>query len=173
MPHLAVVATSVIPEFGPAVEQAIEQQLERVPATERAKALEARMPMDQYRGLARRFWTAETQTEYLLNQARQDTLSTATLGHVEAVQAAWEQWNTARLYSYEFGPVMNKHLDLMTRVARQQQDALSDLLRNSHTSADNDRAHQHAADMGVLLTSLLSKSPVTGQPYSNSLRPAK
>ncbi|MBO2010778.1 hypothetical protein [Hymenobacter negativus] len=164
-PELTEVATSVVPTFDvPAI---IEQQLKHVPATERAAAAQAGQPLRQYRELAKRFWTAETQTEYLLQQAQQGKLDTALPGHVEAAEVAWQQLNKATVYSYKFGPAMTSHLDIMSRVGRQQQEALSDLLlvANNPQSYENSKTRQRAADVNDLLSGLLPKSPVTGEPY--------
>lgn len=64
-PRLVEVPTSAIPNFDGAVARAVAQQLSQVPALEKADAQHLR----QFRGLARRFWAAETQAEYLTNQA--------------------------------------------------------------------------------------------------------
>lgn len=171
-PRLIAVATSVIPDFGPAVKSSVQRQVQRIPAAERAAAAQAAMPLHQYRELARRFWTAETQTEYVLNQARQGQLDAALPGHIQTVGTTWEHWNKALRYSYKFGPAMSTHLDLMTRVARQQQEALSDLLlvANNPQRYENDQTRRRTADVSDLLAGLLPKSPVTGQPYPTIVR---
>jgi hypothetical protein len=68
-PALTEVPTSAIPNYD--VEGLVEHQLQRVPTAERAAAKAAGMPLRQYRELTKRFWAAETQTEYLLNQAQE------------------------------------------------------------------------------------------------------
>ena len=171
-PQLTEVATAVIPNYDGAVARSVDQQLRRVPAPELAAATRAAQPLRQYRELAKRFWTAETQTEYVLDQARRGRLSAALPGHVESADASWQQWNRALLYRYTFGPVMANHLDLMRRVARQQQEALRDLLlvANNPQQYENDKTRQRAADVSDLLGGLLPKSPVTGQPYEALVR---
>ncbi|MGY3088646.1 uncharacterized protein HemX [Hymenobacter sp. UYAg731] len=171
-PRLIAVATSTIPDFGPAVTASVQRQVQRIPAAERAAAAQEAMPLRQYRELAKRFWTAETQTEYVMNQARQGQLDAALPGHIQAVEATWEQWNKALRYSYKFGPAMTTHLDLMTRVAQQQQEGLNDLLivANNPQSYENDQTRKRTADVSDLLSGLLSKSPVTGQPYNTIVR---
>ena len=169
-PRLTEVATAVIPTYDvPAI---IAQQLARVPAAERAAATRAGQPMHQYKELAKRFWTAETQTEYVLDQARQNKLTIARPGHVETAAAAWGQWNKALNYSYKFSPVMANHLDLMTRVANEQQAALSDLLivANNPQAYETDKTRKRATDVDDMLSGLLSKSPVTGRPYTVVVR---
>ncbi len=174
-PQLTEVATSVIPDFGPAVVSCVQRQVQRVPAAERKAAAGETLPMHQYRELTKRFWTAEAQTEYVLNQARQGQLDAALPGHVQAAGASWEQWDKALRYSYKFGPVMANHLDIMTRVARQQQEGLGDLLivANNPQAYENDKTRQRTADVSDLLSGLLPKSPVTGQPYSTIIRRVK
>ena len=171
-PRLTEVATAVIPNYDGAVVRSVEQQFQRVPAREQAAAKKADMPLHQYRELAKRFWTAETQTEYVLDQARQNKLTTALPGHVETAATAWEQWNKALNYSYKFSPVMANHLDLMTRVANEQQAALNDLLivANNPQAYETDKTRKRATDVDDMLSGLLSKSPVTGRPYTVVVR---
>ena len=174
-PRLTEVATSTIPDFGPAVTASVQQQVQRIPAAERAAAAQEAMPLRQYRELAKRFWTAETQTEYVMNQARQGQLDAALPGHIQAVGATWEQWNKAVRYSYKFGPAMTAHLDIMTRVAQQQQEGLGDLLivANNPQRYENDQTRKRTADVSDLLSGLLPKSPVTGQLYNTIVRRAR
>ena len=171
-PRLTEVATFTIPNYDGAVVRSVEQQFQRVPAREQAAAKKADMPLHQYRELAKRFWTAETQTEYVLDQARQNKLTTALPGHVETAATTWGQWNKALNYSYKFSPVMANHLDLMTRVANEQQAALNDLLivANNPQAYETDKTRKRAADVGDMLSGLLPKSPVTGRPYTAVVR---
>ena len=172
VPQLTEVATSTIPNYDGVVAQSVTQQLQRVPRAEQVAAQKANMPLHQYRELAKRFWTAETQSEYVLEQAHQNKLTEALPGHVESAEAAWAQWNKATAYSYKFGPVMANHLDLMTRVANQQQEGLADLLlvaRNPQ-AYENEKTRKRAADISDLLSGLLPKSPVTGRPYNTLVR---
>ena len=172
VPQLTEVATSTLPNYDGAVRTCVQRQVQRVPAAERAAAARASMPLRQYRELTKRFWTAETQTEYVLEQARQHKLTVALPGHVESTQAAWEQWNKATAYSYKFGPAMANHLDLMARVAQQQQEALADLIlvAKNPQAYENDKTRKRAADVSDLLSGLLVKSPVTGRPYNTMVR---
>lgn len=171
-PRLITVATSVMPTYDGAVAKAVAQQLQRVPAAERTAATQAGQLMRQYRELTKRFWAAETQTEYVLKEARGGKFTAALPGHAEAAAATWQQWNKATVYGYKFGPAMATHYDLMTRVARQQQEALADLIlvANNPQAYENDKTRQRAADVSDLLSGLLSKSPVTGQPYKTVVR---
>lgn len=169
-PRLIEVPTSVIPSYD--VEGLVNQQLGHVPAAERASAARAEQPLRQYRELTRRFWTAQTQTEFVLKQARAGQFTEALPGHIESVGTAWQQWNKATVYSYKFGPAMADHLDIMTRVARQQQEALSDLLivANNPQQYENAETRRRDDDVSELLSGLLPKSPVTGQPYNAKVR---
>jgi hypothetical protein len=171
-PRLYAVATSVIPNYEGVVAQCVDQQLKRVPAGERAAAKQAKQPLRQYRELAKRFWTAQTQTEYVIEQARKENITPALAGHVESVMLTWQQWNKATVYSYKFGPAMADHLDLMSRVARQQQEGLADLLlvANNPQPFENEKTKKRAEDVSDLLSGLLPKSPVTGQPYNTIVR---
>ena len=171
-PRLTEVEISVIPDYGLAVKASVQRQVQRVPAAERAVAAKGTMPMHQYRELAKRFWTAEFQTEYVLERARRGRLNAALPGHVEATLATWQQWNKATVYSYKFGPRMTQHFDAMSRVARQQQEGLADLLLVARNPQPYETAktRQRDTDVNDLLSSLLATSPVTGRPYAAVVR---
>ena len=167
-PRLESVETSVIPHYDGPVAMAVTQQLRRVPAAEQAPEMDRR----QYRELAKRFWTAEFQTEYVLERARLGKMDSFLPGHVETALATWQQWNKATLYGYKFGPKMTQHLDAMARVARQQQEGLEDLLlvaRNPQPY-ETPRTRERETDVNDLLSSLLAKSPVTGRTYTVLVR---
>jgi len=174
VPTLEEVPTTALPAFDGAVARCVQRQVQRIPAGERAAAARAAMPMHQYRELTKRFWAAETLTEYVTEQARQGQGkgNDAFAGHVEIVMASWEQWNKANVYSYKFGPAMATHLDLMSRVARQQQEGLADLLlvaRNPQPY-ETPATRRRAADVSDLLSGLQTVSPVTGRPYNAVVR---
>ena len=167
-PRLETVETSAMPDYGGAVAAAVTEQLARVPAAEKAPEMDRR----QYRELAKRFWTAELQTEYVSERARQGKMDAFLPGHVETALATWQQWNKATLYGYKFGPKMTQHFDAMARVARQQQEGLEDLLlvaRNPQPY-ETPRTRVRDADVNDLLSSLLRKSPVTGRTYEVLVR---
>lgn len=171
-PRLEEVETSVIPDYSVAVKASVQRQVQRVPAGERATAARASMPMRQYRELAKRFWTAECQTEYVLVQARRGPMDAALPGHIESAMATWQQWNKATAYRYQFGPKMTQHFEAMARVARQQQEGLGDLLvvaRNPQPY-ETAKTRQREADVNDLLSSLLPRSPATGRPYTVLVR---
>ena len=67
---------------------------------------------------------------------------------------------------------MTTHLDIMTRVAQQQQEGLNDLLivANNPQSYENDQTRKRTTDVSDLLSGLLPKSPVTGRPYNTIVR---
>ena len=174
-PKLVDVGTSVIPDFGAAVVRSVQQQVQRIPVAERTAAAKEGMPLHQYRELAKRFWTAETQTEYVLEQARLGKLDAALPGHVQAVEASWELWNKAMRYGFKFSPAMASHLDIMSRAARQQQEGLSDLLlvANNPQTYENDKTRRRTEDVSDLLSGLLPKSPVTNRSYNTIVRQVK
>ena len=172
VPKLETVPTSAMPSYEADVARSVDEQLARVPAAERAAATKADQPMHQYRELAKRFWTAEALTEYLTEQARTGKTGDIFARQVELVQAAWENWDKALVYSYKFGPVMTTHLDLMTRVARQQQERLTDgqLVARSKEPLEQAQAQRRAADVSDMLAGLLPVSPVTKERYNTVVR---
>ena len=153
----------------------VVEQLARVPAAERTAATAAAKPLRQYRELTKRFWAAQTLTEYLTKQARDGQRLEVLPRQVDVVLAAWQQWNSAMVYSYKLGPVMDTHVDLMSRVARQQQDALSDLQNAVETKQplQDNKTALHDANMDDLLSGLRPASPVTQQPYAAHTRHIK
>lgn len=171
-PVLTEVATSALPTYDGVVVRCVDDQMKGIPADERAAATAAGKPLHQYRELVKRFWTAQTLTEYLTDQARQGKRHEVLPQQVDVVLAAWQQWNKAMVYSYKLGPAMTTHVDLMSRVARQQQDALGDLQNAVQTNQplQNNKTALHDADMNDLLSGLLPASPITHQPYTAHVR---
>ncbi|WP_460555998.1 hypothetical protein [Hymenobacter daeguensis] len=164
-PQLTEVATSAIPNYD--VDGLVEQQLRRVPAAERAAAKAAGQPLRQYRELARRFWAAETQTEYLLNQAREGKAGPVFADQTLVARTTWSAWNKAAVYKYKFGPAMQRQLELMLDVASSQQHLLEmypDLLPNRRFASDKE-ATARGEDVQYWMHDLLPVSPVTGRPY--------
>ena len=164
-PRLTEVATAVIPTYDvPAI---VAQQLARVPAAERAAATRAGQPLRQYQELAKRFWAAETQTEYLTNQAHAGKTSEVFLAQTLLARQTWQAWNKAVAYGYKFGPVMDEHFQRMQEVASSQQhilESLPDLLPNRQFLTDKEMVSREA-EVQDWLSNLLPASPVTGQPY--------
>ena len=160
--------TDALPSYAPEVAQCVDDQAQRLPADEKTAAPELR----QYRELTRRFWTAETLSEYVEQQALAGKNSAAFIGQTELVQSSWEQWNEALVYSYKFGPKMAADLDLMTRVARQRQERLSDLppLLAARQEVDTEANRRRTADIQDLLSGLRATSPVTGKAYAAQVR---
>jgi hypothetical protein len=164
-PRLIEVPTYVIPNYD--VAALAEQQLRQVPAAERAAAKAAGQPLRQYRELAKRFWAAETQTEYLLNQAHEGKAGPMFADQTLVARTTWSAWNKAAVYQYKFGPVMQRHLELMSDVASSQQHLLEmypDMLANRRFASDKE-ATSRTIDVQYWMHDLLPVSPVTKQPY--------
>jgi hypothetical protein len=164
-PQLTEVATSAIPNYD--VDGLVDQQLQRVPASERAAAKAAGQPLRQYRELTKRFWAAETQTEYLLNQAQEGKAGEMFADQTLVARTTWSAWNKAAVYQYKFGPAMQRHLELMSDVASSQQHLLEmypNMLANRRFASDKE-ATSRATDVQYWMHDLLPVSPVTKQPY--------
>ena len=168
-PHLVEVATEALPNTAATIARCVDEQTARTPAAEQADVKSLR----QYRELTRRFWAAETITEYLFEKARTGKTSPAFADQIILAHDAWGQWAKARVYSYQFGPVMTDHLDRMTRVARQQTQMLMDLPAQvaAHQAPDAEANDQRRiADVNDLLHGLRPASPVTQRPYPTITR---
>lgn len=153
--------TSVIPSYD--VAGIVAQQLNRVPAAERADATALR----QFRELAKRFWAAETQTEYLIAQAHAGQAGPMFSAQAMVVRQTWNTWNQAAVYGYKFGPVMTAQLTRMNQAASNQEhilDQLPDLLPG-RVFLKNKEMVSREADVQDLLQGILPVSPVTGKAY--------
>jgi len=166
LPRLTEVPTSAIPNYDGAVARAVAQQLSRVPAAEKADAQHLR----QFRELAKRFWAAETQTEYLTNQATAGKAGPQFTNQALVVRETWQAWNHAAVYTYRFGPVMQAQRKRMAETASNQQhilDVLPGLLPGRKFLTDNETVGR-TADVQDLVGGLLPVSPVTGRPYQRT-----
>lgn len=160
-PQLTEVATSAIPSYD--VAAAVAQQLRQLPAVERGNA----KALKQFSELAKRFWTAETQTEYLTKQAHDGKASPIFADQTLVARETWRAWNHATVYGYEFGPEMQAQFRNMGQAASSQQhilESLPDLLPEKKFLTDKELTAREAEVQDWLAT-LLPTSPVTGQPY--------
>ena len=170
-PTLTEVKTSAIPNYvGPAAAAAAEQ-LRQLPAGEKANA----QHMRQFRELLKRFWAAETQSEYLVNQAYAGQAGSNFADQALVARETWRAWNHAYVYTYDFGPVMKAQLERMGETASNQQhilDTLPDLLDGNKFREDNEMQNR-TADVEDLVGGLVRVSPVSGQAYKRRLLRAK
>ena len=170
-PILTEVATNAIPNYDGAVAAAVAGQLRQVPAAEKANAQHLR----QFRELAKRFWAAETQTEYLTNQAYAGKAGSNFTDQALVARETWRAWNHAAVYTYEFGPAMKAQLARMGEAASSQQhilDVLPGLLPGQKFRTDNELTGR-AEDVQDLVGGLLPVSPVSGQRYKRTVLKAK
>lgn len=167
-PRLESVATNALPSFD--VAGAVARQLATVPAPERARL--AAQPRRQYRELCRRFWAAETMSEYLTDRARAGRSNLMLAEQAILAREAWEQWNKAAVYSYRFGPIMAQHFDYMGQIASHQQHILADLpeLVATHALTTTPEILSRDNEAQDLLSALLPTSPVSGKPYRKMVR---
>ena len=168
-PHLEEVETSAIPAYDGLVAQAVAQQVQRLPAAELAAAKNKAdgRALRQYRELAKRFWAAECQTEYLTNQARRGQASPMFADQALLARGTWSAWNKAAVYSYKFGPVMQEDFQRMQRVASSQQHVLErmpDLLPQRRFLQDKE-LNARDTEVQDWLRGLRPASPVTGKAY--------
>ncbi|WP_046245600.1 hypothetical protein [Hymenobacter terrenus] len=170
-PRLIEVATSAIPNYDGVVAAAVARQLRDVPAAEKADAQHLR----QFRELSKRFWAAETQSEYLINQAYDGKAGPMFADQALVARGTWQIWNDANVYSYKFGPVMREKLSRMSQAASGQQhilDQLPGLLPGRKFLTDME-IKSRITEVQDLVGGLLPVSPVSGQPYKRILLKAK
>ena len=131
----------------------------------------AKRELRQFRSLCKRFWSAETQTEYLTNQAHNGKPSPMFAEQALVVRQTWRAWNQAAVYHFKFGPAMQADYDHMARAASSQQHIL-DLLPAKLTNREFLKDEEIVArenEVQDYLAKLLPASPVTGRPYRATL----
>ena len=168
-PRLEEVETSAIPTYDGVVSQVVTQQVQHLPAAERAAATAKAdgAALRQYRELAKRFWAAECQTEYLTNQAREGKAGPVFADQTLVARSTWSAWNKAVVYRYDLGPTMQQQVQYMSDVASSQQhilEMLPDLLPQRRFLTDKE-LNARNADVQGWLKEIRPTSPVTGQPY--------
>ena len=162
-PQLVEAPTHTIPNYDGAVARIIAQQLRPVPAAEQADAQQMR----QFCELAKRFWTAETQTEYLTGRAEAGKAGPAFTEQARLARETWQAWNRANMYGFSFGPTLQAQVRRMKDAASGQQHILADLpalLPEGRFRTDNELVSR-TADVQDAVGGLVPVSPVSGQPY--------
>ncbi|TDN37272.1 hypothetical protein E4631_05015 [Hymenobacter sp. UV11] len=141
----------------------VATQVAQIPAAEKQQAAALR----QFRELCRRFWAAETQTEFLTNQAHAGQAGDLFADQALAVRSTWRDWNKAAVYSYDFGPKMKDQFERMGQVASSQQhilDRMPALLPGRKFLTDKELVEREI-DIQDLMRGIRPTSPVTGRPY--------
>jgi len=158
---LVEVVAHPLPTFD--IDRLVETQVATIPATEKRQAAALR----QFRELCRRFWTAETQTEYLTDQAQAGKAGDLFADQALVVRGTWRDWNKAAVYGFAFGPKMKDQFDRMSQVAGSQQhvlDRLPSQLAGRKFLTDKELVAR-GTDIQDLMRGLRPVSPVTGRPY--------
>ncbi|MBF9220224.1 hypothetical protein [Hymenobacter ruricola] len=161
VPKLTEVATSAIPTYEASA--VADQLVARMPAAEKKDPQALR----QFRELARRFWTAEMQTEYLTGQAHAGKAGPMFAEQTTVVRQTWSEFNKGAVYSYRFGPKMANVYGRMRDAASSQQHILEQfpaLLPHQQFLKDKELVSREA-DVQDWLKDVLPASPVTGKPY--------
>lgn len=158
---LESVETQQLPAFD--IDALVADQVARIPAAEKQDAQALR----QFRELSRRFWTAETQTEYLTNQADIGKAGEFFTDQTVLVRENWRAWNKAAVYGYHLGPKMQGQFDLMSQVASSQQHILANLpaLLPDRAFVTDKELVARGADVQDWLAGIRQVSPVTGKAY--------
>lgn len=159
--RLETVEARPLPNFD--TEKISTSQLARIPAAEKQEAQALR----QFKGLSRRFWAAETQTEYLTNQAYAGKAGPMFAEQTLVARETWRAWNKAAVYGYRFGPTMQDHYQRMAKVASSQQHILSNLpgLLPERKFLTDKELQARDAETQDWLAGLQPTSPVTGKAY--------
>lgn len=161
VPKLETVASHAIPNFD--IDKIVETQLARVPAAEK----QTPQTLRQFKGLTRRFWAAETQTEFLTAQAYAGQASPSFAEQAELARETWRGWNKAAVYSYRLGPAMQAQYERMGQIASSQQHILAKLpgmLDDKEFLTDKEMVARNN-EVQDWLAGLRPASPVTGKAY--------
>ncbi len=159
--RLESVVTRALPSFD--TEAIVAAQLARVPTAEKKDPQALR----QFKELGRRFWTAETQTEFLTTQAHAGQANPMFAEQALLVRENWRAWNKAVVYGYRFGPAMRGQFERMAQAASSQQHILErmpGLLPGRKFLIDKELVAREN-DVQDWLAGLRKTSPVTGRPY--------
>ena len=149
----------------------VATQLAKVPAAEKQQAAALR----QFRELCRRFWNAETQSEFLIDQAHAGKAGPLFADQALVARTTWREWNKAVVYSYDFGPKMKEQLQRMAQIAGNQQhilDRMPSQLPGGKFLKDKELVSREG-DVQDLLRGLRPVSPVTGRPYRATVLQAR
>lgn len=166
---LETVVAHPIPSFD--VDKLVAEQVASIPAAEKQKPQELR----QFKGLCRRFWAAETQTEFLTSQAHAGQAGPMFVEQTLVARQTWRDWNKAVVYSYRFGPKMKDQLERMAGTASSQQHILANFpdLLDGRKFLTNKEMQSREADVQDWLAGLRRVSPVTGKPYKATVLEVK
>ncbi|OGX85747.1 hypothetical protein [Hymenobacter glacialis] len=166
-PKLVEVATNAIPSYDGVVAKTVAAQLSKIPTQEKANPQHIR----QFRELAKRFWAAQAQSEYLIDQATSGKANPMFGEQTVVARQTWTAWNHAAVYTYKFGPEMTRQVEHMGKVASNQQHILHrlpDLLADNEYKWDKEMLSR-TAEVEDLMAGILPVSPVSGRPYKRTV----
>lgn len=158
---LDAVATTSTPTYN--IAALVDKQAATIPAAEKQDAQALR----QFREMARRFWAAETEAEYLTKLAHDGKAGSAFANQARLNRENWREWNRGAAYGFKFGPTMQRQYKLMGDVASSQQhimDLLPNKLADQAYLGDKELSAR-GGDVQAWMADLQRVSPVTGQPY--------
>ena len=145
------------------IDKMVESQVASIPASEKKEEQALR----QFKGLSRRFWAAETQTEFLTAQAHAGKANPVFAEQALLARGTWSAWNKGAVYGYRFGPTMQAQFKNMALVASSQQhilDRLPGLLPERKFLTDKELTAREA-EVQDWMTGVRRLSPVTGKAY--------
>ncbi|UOQ52679.1 hypothetical protein [Hymenobacter cellulosivorans] len=110
---LASVATHQLPSFDTLTTAQLQKLTATLPTAERADTTAQR----KFLILARRFWEAENQSNYLFDQVVAEKIDATFPGQVAMNQGQWRRLTSVLVYSHRLQPTMLRELAQMRRVA--------------------------------------------------------
>ncbi|MBG8555308.1 hypothetical protein [Hymenobacter guriensis] len=119
-PVLVSVETHQMPTFAAEIEADLKNLKRLLPATERQDTTATR----KYLLLARRFWAAEHQTVFFLDNLPRVAADSTLIGQAGLIDQEWHRLTSALVYNHNLRPVMTERIALMRDIAHRRMEAL-------------------------------------------------
>ena len=120
---LRAVPLRPLQRFDSLINRQVQQQKTLLPAAERADTTATR----KYLLLARRYWTAENQSEYLYAQANQNETDDRFSGLLELNAEQWRSLTNVLVYDHKLQPTMKDQLAVMAHAADLRMKTISEM----------------------------------------------
>ncbi|TGE15180.1 hypothetical protein [Hymenobacter elongatus] len=161
--ELVAVQTHVFPTFDSLTATQLHQMPRTLPAAERTDTTAQR----KFLLLARRFWEAENQTDYLCHEVQAARIDSTFPGQVDITLDKWKRLTSALVYDHKLQPAMTARVELMRHAAVVRRETLA-AMKNQYLYGQPplDRSLLYLNDSVMVL-----RQTLLGVPASQRLRP--
>lgn len=129
--QLETVATHLIPTFDSLTRTQIAQEMRQLSAAERTEDTAATR---KYRLLATRYWNAENQSAYLLDQFNGTAADAGLASQAPVVVEEWRRLTKALVYNHGLTAVLSERMDVMRRAAYLRIETLEEVARHAQNN---------------------------------------